>query len=312
MIRRRWLKQQALAWARRRQGVDVNPLTLHRRRIYILPTRHGVLFAFSLLAMLLASLNYNNNLGLLFTFVLAGVGITALFQCQHNLAGLVVHVSPAAATFAGLDLLYPVVLQHPQRACTAIDGGNVPVTVHAGQYETTHITQKAIHRGRQRMARFSLSTTFPLGLFRAWVWIEVDVATLVWPQPATAAVTANSTGSNGATTGSNQRGDDDFAGLRRWQYGDSIRHVDWHALARNQGLMTKQFTSTAAPPQHFNLDTLRELPLELALSRLTRSILDADARACHYGLTIKGETLGPASGPVHRDRCLTALALHKP
>jgi hypothetical protein len=32
------------SWARRRQGLDVLPLTLQRRRIYILPTRAGLGF----------------------------------------------------------------------------------------------------------------------------------------------------------------------------------------------------------------------------------------------------------------------------
>ena len=43
------------------------PHTLRRNHIYILPSRMGLLFLLVLVAMLLASINYNNNLGLLLT-----------------------------------------------------------------------------------------------------------------------------------------------------------------------------------------------------------------------------------------------------
>jgi hypothetical protein len=56
-------------WARRRQGMDSVPLTLEKRRVYILPTAFGVLFAFFVLVMLLAAMNYNNSLGLALTFL---------------------------------------------------------------------------------------------------------------------------------------------------------------------------------------------------------------------------------------------------
>ena len=43
------------AWAARRHGPDTLPLTIQLRRIYILPTRHGLALAVLILAMLLAS-----------------------------------------------------------------------------------------------------------------------------------------------------------------------------------------------------------------------------------------------------------------
>ena len=51
------------AWAARRHGVDRLPAAIDRRRIYILPTRFGLVVGALLFAMLLAGLNYNSNLG---------------------------------------------------------------------------------------------------------------------------------------------------------------------------------------------------------------------------------------------------------
>ena len=41
------------AWAARRHGPDSLPIKINRRRIYILPTRSGVMLAFMLVAMLI-------------------------------------------------------------------------------------------------------------------------------------------------------------------------------------------------------------------------------------------------------------------
>ena len=72
---------------RRRQGPDALPLTLVRRRLYILPTRAGLTFGALLFLMLLAGLNYGNSLALFLTFLLAGFALVGMQQCHRNLLG---------------------------------------------------------------------------------------------------------------------------------------------------------------------------------------------------------------------------------
>ena len=62
------------AWILRRQGRDAETVVLRRGRIYILPTQLGLAYAAMVFAMLVGGLNYGNNLGLAFAFLLAGVG----------------------------------------------------------------------------------------------------------------------------------------------------------------------------------------------------------------------------------------------
>ena len=47
-------------------------ITLTQRNVYILPTRPGLMLALTLLVLLVASINYQLNLGYLLTFLLAG------------------------------------------------------------------------------------------------------------------------------------------------------------------------------------------------------------------------------------------------
>src|SRR5688500_9408558 len=88
-------------WARRRQGIDTPPVAFGRRRVYILPTRFGVIYAAIVFTMLLGSMNYNNSLGFALTFLLTGLGLVAMHHCHRNLAGLVVSGVHGGETFAG-------------------------------------------------------------------------------------------------------------------------------------------------------------------------------------------------------------------
>ena len=38
--------------------------------------------------------------------------------------------------------------------------------------------------GVRPLERYGVTTTFPLGLFRAWTWIHQDLSVLVYPRPA--------------------------------------------------------------------------------------------------------------------------------
>ena len=95
------LAERARRWARRRQGADALPFTLDRRRIYILPTPFGFLYALTVFTMLVGSMNYNNSLGLALTFLLTGVGLVAMHHCHRNLQGIVISGVQASEVFAG-------------------------------------------------------------------------------------------------------------------------------------------------------------------------------------------------------------------
>src|ERR1700742_3637527 len=85
---------------RRRQGEDALPLTLQRRRLYILPTRAGLGFGALLVLMLIAGLNYANSLALFLTFLLGGFALVTMHLCHRNLLGATLHGAHAPPTFA--------------------------------------------------------------------------------------------------------------------------------------------------------------------------------------------------------------------
>jgi len=74
---------------------------LSQRRVYILPTRHGLTFGLAVILMLIGSINYNLSLGYVLTFLLAGLGIVSILHTFRNLAHLYVSAGRVAPVFAG-------------------------------------------------------------------------------------------------------------------------------------------------------------------------------------------------------------------
>lgn len=304
------------AWLFQLRGPERGEVVLVQRRIFILPSRAGLVFGVVLLLMLTGSINYALSLGFVLTFLLASVGVSAMLHTFRNLAGLRIKAGKTAPVFAGEIARFAVSLKNPTRTARfnlrllhdrrESDVVDIPA-------ETTVVaTAKVptVKRGLLRPGRLTLTTRFPLGLLRAWSYVELDTHCIVYPRPAPPGLPLPRPEASDAQGGSQGYGRDDFAGLRQYHAGDSPRHIAWKAAAREQGLLTKQFTGTAAMQLWLSLALLpAELDLEEKLSRLTRWLIDAHAGGLAYGLRLPGVTIGLGSGEAHRDRCLEALAL---
>lgn len=302
------------AWARRRHPAPQTAHTLTRRKVYILPTRNGWLFALVLLAMLIGAINYENSLAYALTFLLASVGVVSILHTYRNLGGVGVRAGQCRPVFAGETAVFPIGVHNgdAQARFTLqfIPDDGEPVTVDLPARSTTwvDIRRPTTRRGRHALGRLTIATCFPLGLLRAWSQVHLRQHCLVYPQPETDAPLPAPTGGNG-NAGAGHRGAEEFAGLRAYQPGDSLRQVHWKVLAREQGLLSKQFAGGGGGELWFDYASLTTLPTEARLSRLCRWVLDAEQAGLRYGLALPGGNIPAGSGPAHQQRCLEALAL---
>lgn len=310
------LRQRAAEWARRRQGADRLPLTLARRRLYILPTRAGMAFGALLLTMLIAALNYANSLALLLAFLLAGFALVAMHECHRNLLGLSLLEAAAPPLFAGSAGTLHLTLQNASRAArygvqtAVVDDPEVPVDLPAGGRAQVALSIRAARRGLQRIDRLRVASSHPFGLFRVWTWVYAPIVVIVYPQAAgSLPLPADNAGSAGAWP-RGAGGSDEWFGLRPFRDGDSPRQVAWKAYAREAPLLVKEYSSTGSPLRMLSLDAARQPDIESRLAQLSRWIVDAEAAGDLYGLELPGELIPPHRGPDHRHRCLTALALY--
>ncbi len=315
------LDRRTRRWILSRQGRDGDPVELRRNRIYILPTRLGVAYAAMLFAMLMGGMNYNNNVGLALTFLLVGLGLVAMHHCHGTLTGLRLRLLAAEPGFVGDRVHFRWLLENPSAMSRpAIEvrlervGGDrtVPVEVPGLGAAAAEVAVAATARGRVPLERFVVSTAHPLGFFRAWAVIHPPHTTIAWPRPSdrNLAPPLTSTDTGGAQAGT--VGEEDFAGLRPFQSGDSLHRVAWKAYARGQGLHTKQYAGTDVVSHVFDWDSLAGLGTEERLAQLCRWVLDAHERGEAFGLRLPGTRIEVNLGTSHRERCLTALALFEP
>lgn len=291
---------------------------LAQRDIYILPTKHGVMFGIVLLAMLLGAMNYNNNLGFLLTFLLGSLSIVSILHAYRNLAGLEILGTHTASVFVGQEALFRLELKNAgKRSRYALkfslaDTHQETVDISADTTQSVNLRRPTTHRGRLELGRVTLESRFPLGLFRAWTYLKPTTTCIVYPKAASPQPLPAGSGRGGERTADEFRGVDDFQGFRDYHPGDSPRHIYWKALAREQGLRVKQFAATQAEVLWLDWEHTQGGHIEARLSQLCRWVLDASRLGQAYGLRLPTRTLPPALGDEHLRQTLTALALFRP
>jgi uncharacterized protein (DUF58 family) len=311
------LKQQLFRW--RSDGTA--PLRLGQRRIFIIPSRGGLLFAAALIVMLIGAINYNLALGHALVFLLAGLGIVGMIHTFRNLYGLVITPGRCAPVFAGEIAHFQLTLDNERRSprlalqLEAEAGNSVIAAVDGKKSTKINIPVGATKRGWLDLPRVRLATRYPLGLFTARAYLQPAMRCLIYPQPIAAPLPLSSPSPTGGER-SGDGGQEDFAGFRQRQPADSPRHVAWKASARNAGegpLLVKQFAGGAQVELILDWNLTDEaLPNETRLGILTGWVLAAEAADLPCGLRLPSLDLPPASGEHHRQRCLEALALFQP
>ena len=314
------LHERFVAWALRTRPPEPIPVVLTQHRVYVLPTRSGLLFALSLIVILLGAINYNLSLGYALVFLLAGLGVTTILHTFRNLVGLQITSGICMPVYAGETARFALQLSNADSRqrylLCAFLPGQPPVTTDIQSGESCRILLPllATKRGWLKMPRATFETIWPLGLIRAWSYAAPGLSCLVYPKPANAVPPAPTFGGMQEGRTPSDIGDEDFAGLRRHQPSDPPHHVAWKTAARqghNAPLQTKQFSGTAAPALWLDLDSITpELDIETRLSILTRWVLDAEDAGMSWGLRLRGKEIAQSHGPEHVAAGLKALALY--
>ena len=302
---------------------------LAKRRVYILPTKYGFLFGCMLLVMLLGAINYDNNLAYSLTFLLSSLVLVAIFFTYRNIAGLIVTLHKPQPVFAGQDACFPLQVDNTEQLqrlslsfqlkqtpkywfIAAKSQGAVNFSdIDANQIQFINVKKPAKTRGRLDFGRLQISTTFPLGLFTAWSNCDFDQTCIVYPAPDGSLPFPRDSFKDTGNTSQSKQGNDDFIGVRKYRSGDSSRHIDWKAYAREKGLHRKLFQGQGNTELIFHWQDVAHLnDIELCLSQLCQWIIEAERSNISYGLQIGSTEIPPANGLAHQQRCLTSLALY--
>jgi len=267
-----------------------------------------------LILMLLGALNYGNNLGFFYTFLLSGIGLATMLQTWRNLLGLELTAGRSKPVFVGQMIRYLVVVENNSRferpAIELQVGDSEPVRadIPGNTKVELMLSSVAEQRGYQGLGRVTVSTRAPLGLLRAWSYVELDSQCLVYPRPAPNGEPRQRAAFSGSHQGDRGLGADDFVGLRAFRAGDPPKHIDWKAVARQRGLQTKLFGGDRTELLWLDWRELPEIGVEGRLSLLCRFVLLAHEQQQSFGVWLPGKVIEPGRDQAHLRLCLGELA----
>jgi uncharacterized protein (DUF58 family) len=324
------IRKQFRQWWQSRLPLT-DTITLTQRNVYILPTRAGWMMALTLCVLLIASINYQLNLGYLLTFMLAGAAVVGMHVTHGNLRGITMNLiannSYAAGgegsfspIFSGSIAQVEVRLSHerkterPSVGLALLDSDHAPHWSWAdlpGQGSSTmQVAFKAGQRGLHRVPELQAETRYPLGTFRVWTVWRPKAQVLVYPAPEPHAppLPPGEPRSGGGGAAPAQQSSE-FDGVRAYRRGDPLKLVVWKKAAKSDELVSRDSSEAQRYELWLDYTACATLEHEAKLSRLTAWVLAADKLGSDYGLRLPGREIKPANGVVHMRACLEALAL---
>ena len=311
-------------WQARLPLTDTTVLT--QRNVYILPTGAGWMLALTLLVLLVASINYQLNLGYLLTFLLAGSAVAGMHFCHATLRGLSLHLKPPEPHFMGTSAAFDIQLSSDRKTPRY----GIALSVHTDGKEAHHwawtdvpaqgqsgvqVAFTPTRRGLHRVPTLTAETRYPLGTFRVWTVWRPAAEVLVYPAPEPGAPPLPPGEPRAGGTGSAPtHGTGDFEGVRAYRRGDPLQLVVWKKAAQALASGSDALVSRDAQQSQRHelwLDTAHTglADPEVRLSRLTAWVLQADRLGLNYGLRLPGREIAQGNDPAHRRNCLEALAL---
>lgn len=303
-------------WIERRIP-SAQSVTLNQRRIFIFPTRAGFAFLGLLFVMLIAAINYQNNMAFALVFMLACVFFVSVLHTYANLSGLTIKALGAKAVFAGDSIPFKIQLSRHGRAYYYDISLSWPgcekelVCLLENNERVLNLHLLAKKRGYFKPERLLVETCYPVGLLRAWTWIALEFDALVYPQPLAVDIKAlpASDGEEGEAMLAN--GSDDFYGFRDYHPGDSLKHVFWKGYAKGQDLQLKQYACYREQQLWLDWEAF-DGSVDKRLSHLCYWALRLEHNKQEYGLRLPGHEIAPAMGGAHQRLVLRALALFNP
>jgi uncharacterized protein (DUF58 family) len=307
---------------------------LRGRRIFIVPTRFGFVYAGFLLLILLGAINYSSSLGHVLCFLLGSLGLVAMLHTYRNLAKIELHHAFSEPVFCGEMINFTVLFDNQSHHdCYQLDVASKQVLTRtlnpfrlfkgykhhylvailkAQKTTAMSITLSSDRRGYQPLGRIRIASQFPLGLYTTWSYFNTNASALVYPKPVGRLPLPTATDHGQQSNHHKQSGVDDFSGFDIYRTGDPIHAIAWKAMARDDVMRTKQFTSSMGGTVILSWQHVAPLrDTEARLSQLSLWILQAEAAGINYGLSLATTTINYGHGKQHRHRCLSALALYE-
>jgi uncharacterized protein (DUF58 family) len=286
-----WIKQ--LSWFRAGPR-DTQAFSIGNRRIYVLPTRFGLFVGLALAVLNLGALNYNNNAALLLGFIIISICNNSLISAHLSLLGMRMQTQPLAPVFAGQTL----------QLATRITPSEI-----SAQEHITILPIATEKRGLFAIDRIQLFTHQPLGLAKAWCYLNMHETVLIYPTPRGQALNSQFHAASGKAGRDRRLMTDQPHHLREFRSGDSRKQIAWKISARTETLQVREYESASSDDLLLDWQSLAYLGYEQRIEQLCLWVVQAEQKHLRYALKIPNKYLPCNSGAEHKRQCLEQLAL---
>ena len=322
-----YLQTRFHAWFENRLPLS-DHVTLTQRTVYILPTRPGLMLGVTLLVLLVASINYQLNLGYLLTFLLAGSALVGMHVCHGTLRGLAMNLQAPGAHYAGATAPIDIKLSSNSRQTrygiglsvlgTSADRHWAWADVPAQGSTSVQVAFTPARRGLHRLPTLTAETRFPLGTFRVWTVWRPAAQVLVYPtaEASPPPLPPGEPRTSGAANAAKAQSTGEYDGVRSYKRGDPLKRVVWKKAAKaddpsssSGGMVVRDSAMANTSELWLDFNHAGSNGFEHRLSRLCAWVLAADKTGLVYGLRMPSFSIAPANGEAHKRQCLEALAL---
>jgi uncharacterized protein (DUF58 family) len=290
-------------------------ITLTQKNVFIFPTKTGFAFGGLIGLLILGAINYQASLVYGVAFLLGSLFLVTILYTFRNLSGLTLELSGTRPGFVDEDVEISIRVTRPEgRVREGIqlgwpEGIMQWAEISEQASDAVRLYVRAPARGYFNPGRLLVETYFPLGLLRAWTWVDLDVRALVYPKPIFGDYPRSVSGHRDEGQLIDPLGSDDFSDIKSYRPGDPIRNIIWRSYARSDELMVKEYASYVEPRLWLSLDTV-DGNLEEKVSRLTGLALKATREEREFGLDLGSTRIAPGRGEAHLEQVLKELALH--
>jgi len=301
-----------------------------------MPTRFGFSYLLFNILLFLLGTNYQNNIILLLSYLLASLFITVMLHSFYNFSQLTFSSSAKQFVFAKQSAYFPIKIKakknHFDLNFHFARQRNLSKRI---KLEKCYLGESQIllpiiatTRGVYDLGRVKVFSEYSLGLFITWAMLDFSHQLVAFPEPKKMSNSHNFLSSsddseqNANTHSHTSAGIDDFSELKSYVIGESQAKIAWKQLARGQGKLSKHYQNQQGSLHWLKLSDMPSENLEIKLSSLCFLILEYSKSDYDFGLLLDLDLLGinsteqsnqtikiaPNSGYQHRQNCLIALA----
>ncbi|TYK64560.1 DUF58 domain-containing protein [Colwellia echini] len=303
--------------------------SLNSRNIMIYPTRFGLCYLGFVVLVFLLGTNYQNNIILLFSYLLASLFITIMFHSFYNFSQLRFQSQPSQQGYVEEILYFPInIMANKPHYDINIHFTDKTLKCSVEKVEqcvqglqTINLAYKSSKRGKHFLGRVTVFSEYSLGFFKSKTVLNFGHFAIVYPKAKSLVAgqyqlsglsEENNTIDSFQTA--NLPGTDDFSELKGFVQGESKSRTAWKLLAKGQGHYSKHYQGSQGDLQWLKLSEMPGNDIETKLSYLSFLVSEFSATNQTFGLQLYPENITknivPNIGIEHQAACLTALALY--